>query len=114
MPFRLTNIGPCYQTLMARVFSKQTGKNLEVYFDDIIKSNEGIVWETWKVSNFPDILHIPLRKSHLKKMIPFRGASQVKPRSSGLGWPEPEILKLRIFRSMPSPNYSPDQVKRTR
>ncbi|KAK2382358.1 hypothetical protein QL285_069902 [Trifolium repens] len=41
MPFGLKNAGVTYQKLMDRVFSKQIGKNLEVYIDDmVVKTTE--------------------------------------------------------------------------
>ncbi|XP_042386566.1 uncharacterized protein LOC121978264 [Zingiber officinale] len=36
MPFGLKNAGATYQQLMNRVFQKQTGRNLEVYVDEIL------------------------------------------------------------------------------
>ena len=41
MLFGLKNAGGTYQRMMNMVFSKQIGKNMEVYVDDIlIKSSE--------------------------------------------------------------------------
>ena len=41
MPFGLKNAGATYQRLVNQMFSKQIGRNVEVYVDDIlIKSNE--------------------------------------------------------------------------
>ena len=41
MPFGLKNTGATYQRLVNQMFSKQIGRNVEVYVDDIlIKSNE--------------------------------------------------------------------------
>ena len=41
MPFKLKNAGATYQRLMNKMFSKQIGKNMEVYVDDmLIKSKE--------------------------------------------------------------------------
>ena len=36
MPFKLKNAGVTYQRLMNKMFSKQIGKNMEVYVDDIL------------------------------------------------------------------------------
>ncbi|MCI80834.1 gag-pol polyprotein, partial [Trifolium medium] len=41
MPFGLKNAGATYQRLMDRVFSKQIGKNLEVYIDDMVVKTAG-------------------------------------------------------------------------
>ena len=41
MPFRLKNAGSTYQRLVNKMFSKQIGKNMEVYVDDmLVKSRE--------------------------------------------------------------------------
>ena len=36
MPFKLKNAGATYQRLMNKMFSKQIGKNMEVYVDDML------------------------------------------------------------------------------
>ena len=41
LPFKLKNAGATYQRLMNKMFSKQIGKNMEVYVDDmLVKSKE--------------------------------------------------------------------------
>ena len=41
MPFGLKNVGATYQRLVNKMFSKQIGKNMEVYVDDmLVKSRE--------------------------------------------------------------------------
>ena len=41
MPFRLKNIGATYQRLVNKMFSKQIGRNMEVYIDNmLVKSKE--------------------------------------------------------------------------
>ena len=41
MPFGLKNVGATYQRLINKMFSKQIGRNMEVYVDDmLIKSKE--------------------------------------------------------------------------
>jgi len=41
MPFRLKNAGATYQRLVNKMFSKQIGRNMEVYVDDmLVKSRE--------------------------------------------------------------------------
>ena len=41
MPFGLKNVGVTYQRLVNKMFSKQIGRNMEVYVDDmLIKSKE--------------------------------------------------------------------------
>ena len=41
MPFRLKNAGATYQRLVNKMFSKQIGRNMEVYMDDmLVKSKE--------------------------------------------------------------------------
>ena len=41
MPFRLKNAGVTYQRLVNRMFSRQIGRNIEVYVDDmLVKSKE--------------------------------------------------------------------------
>ena len=41
MPFGLKNVGATYQRLVNKMFSKQIGKNMEVYVDDMfVKSRE--------------------------------------------------------------------------
>ena len=41
MPFGLKNVGVTYQRLVNKMFSKQIGKNMEVYVDDmLVKSKE--------------------------------------------------------------------------
>ena len=43
MPFGLKNAGATYQRLVNRMFSKQVGRNMEVYMDDmLVKSREEI------------------------------------------------------------------------
>ena len=40
-PFGLKNVGAIYQRLVNQMFSKQIGRNMEVYVDDVlIKSKE--------------------------------------------------------------------------
>ena len=42
MPFGLKNAGATYQSLVNQMFSKQIGRNVEVYVDDmLVKSKEG-------------------------------------------------------------------------
>ena len=36
MPFRLKNVGATYQRLVNQMFSKQIGRNMEVYVDDML------------------------------------------------------------------------------
>ena len=44
MPFGLKNAGPTYQRLVNKMFSKQIGRNMEVYVDDIlVKIKEELV-----------------------------------------------------------------------
>ena len=41
MPFKLKNAGATYQRLVNQMFSKQIGRNMEVYVDDmLVKSKE--------------------------------------------------------------------------
>ena len=41
MPFRPKNAGATYQRLVNKMFSKQIGRNMEVYVDDmLVKSRE--------------------------------------------------------------------------
>ena len=41
MPFGLKNAGATYQWLVKKMFSKQIGRNIEVYMDDmLVKSKE--------------------------------------------------------------------------
>ena len=41
MPFGLKNARPTYQKLVNKMFSKQIGRNMEVYVDDmLVKSKE--------------------------------------------------------------------------
>ena len=41
MPFKLKNTGATYQRLVNQMFSKQIGRNMEVYVDDmLVKSKE--------------------------------------------------------------------------
>ena len=41
MPFGLKNVGAIYQRLVNKMFSKQIGRNMEVYVDDmLVKSKE--------------------------------------------------------------------------
>ena len=43
MPFKLKNVGVTYQRLVNKMFSKQIGRNMEVYVDDmLVKSKEGL------------------------------------------------------------------------
>ena len=45
MPFKLKNAGATYQRLMNKMFSKQIGKNMEVYVDDmLVKSKEELAY----------------------------------------------------------------------
>ncbi|GAU31520.1 hypothetical protein TSUD_332960 [Trifolium subterraneum] len=41
MPFGLKNVGATYQRLMDRIFSRQIGRNLEVYIDDMVVKTTG-------------------------------------------------------------------------
>ena len=44
MPFGLKNVGATYQRLVNKMFSKQIGRNMEVYVDDmLVKSKEELV-----------------------------------------------------------------------
>ena len=44
MPFGLKNAGATYQRLVNKMFSKQIGRNMEVYVDDmLVKSKEELV-----------------------------------------------------------------------
>ena len=44
MPFGLKNVGAIYQRLVNKMFSKQIGRNMEVYVDDIlVMSKEELV-----------------------------------------------------------------------
>ena len=44
MPFELKNAGATYQRLVNKMFSKQIGRNMEVYVDDmLVKSKEELV-----------------------------------------------------------------------
>ena len=40
MPFRLKNAGATYQRLVNRMFSKQIGRNMEAYMDDILVNSK--------------------------------------------------------------------------
>ena len=45
MPFGLKNIGATYQRLVNKMFSKQIGRNMEMYVDDmLVKSKEEIAY----------------------------------------------------------------------
>ena len=45
MPFGLKNAGATYQRLVNKMFSKQIGKNMEVYMDDmLVKSKEKLAY----------------------------------------------------------------------
>ena len=45
MPFGLKNIGTTYQRLVNKMFSKQIGRNMEMYVDDmLVKSKEEIAY----------------------------------------------------------------------
>ena len=48
MPFVLKNAGATYQRLVNKMFSKQIGRNMEVYMDDmLVKSKEELaIWTT--------------------------------------------------------------------
>ena len=48
MPFGLKNAGTTYQRLVNKMFSKQIGRNMEVYMDDmLVKSKEELaIWTT--------------------------------------------------------------------
>ena len=53
MPFGLKNVGATYQRLVNKMFSKQIGRNMEVYMDDmLVKSKEKLasllIWTTLK------------------------------------------------------------------
>ena len=66
MPFGLKNAGATYQRLVNKMFSKQIGRNMEVYVDDmLIKSKEepegksGFVSHTKLIADatFMDLFH---------------------------------------------------------
>ena len=40
MPFRLKNVGATYQKLVNQMFSKQIGRNMEVYVDDMLEKSK--------------------------------------------------------------------------
>ena len=45
MPFGLKNIGATYQRLVNKMFSKQIGRNMEMYVDDmLVKSKEKLAY----------------------------------------------------------------------
>ena len=45
MPFGLKNIGATYQRLVNKMFSKQIGRNMEMYVDDmLVKSKEELAY----------------------------------------------------------------------
>ena len=45
MPFGLKNIGTTYQRLVNKMFSKQIGRNMEMYVDDmLVKSKEKLAY----------------------------------------------------------------------
>ena len=45
MPFGIKNIGATYQRLVDKMFSKQIGRNMEMYVDDmLVKSKEEIAY----------------------------------------------------------------------
>ena len=45
MPFGLKNIGTTYQRLVNKMFSKQIGRNMEMYVDDmLVKSKEELAY----------------------------------------------------------------------
>ena len=45
MPLGLKNVGATYQRLVNKMFSKQIGRNMEVYVDDmLVKSKEELVY----------------------------------------------------------------------
>ena len=45
MPFGLKNAGATYQRLVNKMFSKQMGRNMEVYVDDmLVKSKEELTY----------------------------------------------------------------------
>ena len=57
MPFGLKNAGATYQRLVNKMFSRQIGRNMEVYVDDmLVKSREELTHlddlkETFSTSN---------------------------------------------------------------
>ncbi|XP_077228495.1 uncharacterized protein LOC143861450 [Tasmannia lanceolata] len=62
MPFGLKNAGATYQTLVNKIFREQTGRNMEVYVDDmLVKSKESS-------SHIPDLEETfqVLRKQNMK------------------------------------------------
>ena len=45
MPFGLKNVGATYQRLVNKMFSKQIGRNMEMYVDDmLVKSKEELAY----------------------------------------------------------------------
>ena len=45
MPLGLKNVGAIYQRLVNKMFSKQIGRNMEVYVDDmLVKSKEELAY----------------------------------------------------------------------
>ena len=40
MPFGLKNAGTTYQRMMTRMFKSQSGKNIEIYIDDMVVKNK--------------------------------------------------------------------------
>ena len=45
MPFGLKNVGETYQRLVNKMFSKQIGRNMEMYVDDmLVKSKEELAY----------------------------------------------------------------------
>ena len=62
MSFGLKNVGSTYQRMMTRMFESQLGKNIEVYFDDMVIKSK-VVFE--HVEDLRDIFEI-LRKHKLR------------------------------------------------
>ncbi|XP_073038076.1 uncharacterized protein [Primulina eburnea] len=114
MPFRLKNAGATYQRLMDRVFSKQVGRNAEVYVNDImVKSRDSTKLIPDLVETFSTLGSYGLKLNSQKCIFGLRSGTFLGYMVTERGI-EANPEKVRAIQDMVSPRGPNDVQKFTR
>ncbi|XP_073038113.1 uncharacterized protein [Primulina eburnea] len=114
MPFRLKNAGATYQRLMDRVFSKQVGRNAEVYVNDImVKSRDSTKLIPDLVEAFSTLGSYGLKLNSQKCIFGLRSGTFLGYMVTERGI-EANPEKVRAIQDMVSPRGPNDVQKFTR